>query len=355
MESERPGLAKLKRILDDKLDMFGLDWRSRVENLLRFSWSHGGGISRADIDAWLKQFSDLGSHGWIGERLLRALNFWPAPRLLQALDLTVASIAGFGHICVNTQTIGKSAGVVSNQVQKHLETLGAHVKTVDDLWNVLEKDNKSVLYIEDCLLSGTETCSLLRGLLNETTEGRRPKVSALADPERLRSRRIEMRFGVIANLGRVVVEEFVSRRRLANISVAQCGMKLATLTEDGVLAVRNGEFIDETKCMRDPAKHVRPMVFSDLALWDHADRLLRAKQFCQTLGTQLWQGYVDSKGWRWDKRRVEQCGLGMNGQGLALAFAHSVPKSSLPLFWYGGKVKLGSVRLTWRPLFPNAT
>lgn len=44
----------------------------------------------------------------------------------------------------------------------------------------------------------------------------------------------------------------------------------------------------------------------------------------------------------------------MYGLGMALAFGHSVPKASLPLFWMDGDVTIGANSLKWQPLFPDA-
>lgn len=75
---------------------------------------------------------------------------------------------------------------------------------------------------------------------------------------------------------------------------------------------------------------------------------------CAAIGRQLFARYVSLKGWDWHPSRIEQAGLGFDSCGLTLAFAHSVPKSSLPLFWMGGRVKVKGKDIEWMPLFPNA-
>ena len=97
--------------LQAALEASGLDWLTRVsESVSR--WNHGA-IERSDVLAWLAQFEALHSNRWIGERLLRRLEFWTSPEVINALRIDDIDERGFECVAVNRRSPGKSADVIA--------------------------------------------------------------------------------------------------------------------------------------------------------------------------------------------------------------------------------------------------
>ena len=337
---------KLKKSLKAK----HLDWLSCVETMLINAWLHGT-LDRGRIEQWLRQFESLGSYEWIGERLLRLLDFWPCAKVMKTIAKK-CRFDDFDVVCVNRRVKGKSADILATQIKKIRGT-------VDDFYETLNakntKANGSILYIEDCLLTGTEMISLLTALLGQTSPGRTPKVPPLDNLQRLQSWNIQACFAVAANWGCETVRQFLDKHGLRNISVF-CGdaTRVETLTEAGLQALRKDDLYDQDRCVKDQATHVRPGVFHEDAIWGKADKRERAMNFCRHVGFQLFSAYLKQKKWNWNPARTREAALGARGNALALAFGHSVPKETLPLFWMGGPVTVGRKKLSWEPLFPNA-
>ncbi len=166
-----------------------------------------------------------------------------------------------------------------------------------------------------------------------------------------------MRFPVVTTFGMKRLETFLSMNGLSNINVKPSADGLiANLTPEGIAAVAEGRFFvqDEHLCPVAPEIHLKTPAFQDLWVWKDEERVIRATRFCCDVGLQLFRAYLKWKEWEWDEKRILHCGLGMYGLGLAVAFGHSVPKASLPLFWMEGEVKIGKHSLSWQPLFPDA-
>ena len=58
----------------------------------------------------------VGDYRWVGERLLSALDFWPASRTIDALDLTPQGLHNFDVICLNLDRPEKSSGSLANKI-----------------------------------------------------------------------------------------------------------------------------------------------------------------------------------------------------------------------------------------------
>lgn len=329
-----------------------LDWLARLADSLANAWDHGT-VDEARIETWLSQFETLRSHRWVGERLLHAMDFWSSARICHSLDLSNDTIRDHSHICVNRRQPGKSADALANKIQKRLNQFTPMLVT--DLYEVLAKaEAANILYIEDSLLTGTEITSLLRALLGETPPDRTPKVPALQDPALFRNKRIVMRFLVATNMGREILKHFLAEKGIVSVEVGKASDELVTLTPLGIQALREGRLFDEDRCLRDPSNHVNAVAFQDLLIWGNHERIERAISFCRDVGEQLFRHYLTAKKWPWPEKRVCESSLGVRGSALALAFAHSVPKATLPLFWMEGTVRLGNKEVNWSPLFPSA-
>jgi hypothetical protein len=329
-----------------------LDWVARLADSLANAWDHGN-VDEGRIETWLNQFEVLGSHRWVGERLLRVMDFWPSARIRDALAFTNDTIQGDSYVCVNRRQPGKSADALANKIQKMLnEITSLHVS---DLYDTLNGTGAgALLYFEDCLLTGTEITRLLSALLGTVPADRTPKVPPLSDRMLLRQRNIVLRFLVTTNLGREILTRFLEKEGLENIHVGETGRDLVTLTPLGVDALRAGMLFDEENCLSDPAGHIVPIAFQEKMIWRDTDRIERAVSFCREIGEQLFRQYLSSKGYVWPERRIRESSLGVRSIALALVFAHSVPKATLPLFWMGGRVRLDAKEIDWQPLFPSA-
>ncbi len=74
---------------------------------------------------------------------------------------------------------------------------------------------------------------------------------------------------------------------------------------------------------------------------------------CREIGEQLYRSYHHHEYGATEKSDswYRLAGLGAGGYALALAFARSVPKSTLPVFWWGGEIQYGRRTIHWKPLF----
>ncbi len=83
-------LIALRKELPQVLFGMGLDWQACVVGSLSSGWVHGTTpLDRDRVDLWLDQFLRLGGDNrWIGEGLLRVLDFWLPNRQRLALGLT---------------------------------------------------------------------------------------------------------------------------------------------------------------------------------------------------------------------------------------------------------------------------
>jgi len=345
-----------------------LDWLSDIEVKLS-KYSHGR-INWYSLKNWIDQFEKLGGFGWIGINLLKALDFWDEPRLLEAFSITETELCGIEYICFNGHEFGKSGGVIQNLIQKKLSDLKEiSLPPLADLRTCLETTGiNNILYVEDCLLSATEAQSLMRSLLGMNPSGRQPKVEPLKEPVLIYDKNIQFRFGVRTEFGTKILRDFFDEQGLSKcIEVSNRGRQIEVLTDEGKEAFESIGFWNEEdgyKLIANPKKYMKLPAFSNQEIWGaNPQRKQEAIEFCQTVGYQLFKNYLSRKagnaGWNpWSEARVRECALGMRSLGLALAFAHSVPKASLPLFWAKGPVMLRSrtrrkITLNWEPLFIN--
>lgn len=81
----------------------GLDWKSDIVDRLS-AYDHFL-IDSLHVERWLRQFEQLGVL-WLGERLLRDIDFWTPVRLMRALGLSKDELKNFDCICVNRSRIG---------------------------------------------------------------------------------------------------------------------------------------------------------------------------------------------------------------------------------------------------------
>lgn len=347
--------------MDEALRLTHLDWLGYAEHSLS-QWVHSR-VDEAAIRNWISQFDrELDGAGWVGEGLLRTCRMVSGPVLADSLGLTEEGTAGFEDFCVSGQTMGKSEGVVANIARKRLISLGVTVdlRSINDALSDKERTGP-ILWIEDGLFTGTEMVSVLNSLLSPPHDENKSKVTSLADATDIRRRKIEMRFAVATDFGLHIVRDYLKANALDNIVVAEpAGGALAVLSESGRRHLTtNSPFRMESGIkLLARSSDIDPPTFSE-RLW--RGRRDRARELCEEVGYRLWKGYVGeqvrTQGWSWEKwpaDRLRECRLGMRGLGLALAFPHSVPKATLPVFWAGSSSSLEEGAVDWCPLFENA-
>ena len=342
-------------VLPDMLRSCRLDWRSQAEAALN-SWMHAD-VTSTHVDTWLEQFDQLSSSRWIGERLLRLLDFWPMPRVAAALGFppNMRRSAGgdaagaYDGYCVNRTVPGKSADVLATLVHKQVKP-----RKVQDLHSALEGGTaKKVVFFEDCLLTATEMTRVLGELLGAEPQ-RSAKAKPLSTPKLLFEIDLELRFAVVANWGKAVLQKFLRDKGLTRVVLNDSGsLHLQTLHSAGLEALESESLFDGEKAVADQRWIVRN-AFDDKECWGGELRVARAVEFCSSVGRQLVEHYLCQNGWSWSNSRVGEAALGVRGNALVLAFAHSVPKETLPLLWMGGRVKLNGTAMQWAPLLPNA-
>ena len=163
---EEEDLRRITRIasLDEfgkKLPKFlrgvGLDWLTFAERRLS-RWRHGV-VDKRRITLWLRQFAQAGSNEWVGEGLLRALDFWPEDRLISSVAFTPEILEAFEQVCLHRQQSGKSADALSNLFAKQIKPLAPKFGGIEDFHTALTTftpptNGGSILFLEDGLFSG---------------------------------------------------------------------------------------------------------------------------------------------------------------------------------------------------------
>lgn len=352
-------LSKFESQLPELLKQFSLDWQSVTAKRLA-AWHHHE-ITIQHIDLWLRQFERLRER-WLGEKLLRALDFWTPAKLRHAATIGPDLNTNFDCICLNRIRLGKSADFLANIFSKAAHSQFPSFPLFDlsafltDAQSVLKYPR--VLFLEDCLLTGTEMTNFFSALLGlRHPSGREWKYPSLNNPSLLRATEIQLRFAVATDLGIWRLRRFLDLNELPNINieVPSEGL-LEILTPNGKIALENNTFYESdpelTNCVREVEKNIYRKALA--GPWRDDAQLERATNFLQRIGGELFREYLSRALYKWDERKIAPCAFGMHGLGLVLGFSHSIPKSSLPVFWADGTISAPSGTCNWTPLFPNA-
>jgi hypothetical protein len=332
-----------------------LDWRSKLLERARH-FAHGT-IDSDMVDRWLKQFERLGNHRTVGEHLLQLLD---VPTTTELGDCICAGSQFFDSDLVvgfNGDKWGKSWSVISNLIRKRCAS--AELFPISEAFDASQYP-KVLRLVEDGLFSGTETCSVFDSLRGIRPPGRN-KVAKLTDPSLLSRVPTQLHFGAICDFGERVVRRYMALNRLPNVQVSTG----AAVRKFRVLVAPRPEVsaslldLSDAEFQEHLYQQSVPYAFQSDKGWPDERSRQRAMRFCQQVGAQLWDRFIRRKfgdtfdANRWPPGRVERCGLGMDGLGLAFAFPHSVPRATLPVFWAEGEVTIDGARLNWTPLFPN--
>jgi hypothetical protein len=202
------------------------------------------------------------------------------------------------------------------------------------------------------MITGNEMIRILSALLGRPERHGNSKADPLTDPESLRSKEITLRFALFTNGGLAATQMFLDKEGLSNIIIDVDGNSpLLTLTPLGVSGIGSGSLYDEHDCIANISDNVMRMAFTPLEIWETVERASRAMLFCATIGRQLYKNYLSKRNKSMSEQMLDEAALGIRGLALALAFSHSVPKETLPLFWSGSKIIWNGKEFNWSPLF----
>ncbi|MDT5061714.1 MAG: hypothetical protein QOH63_2173 [Acidobacteriota bacterium] len=346
-----------RRTLPQTLQSLGQDWLSQLDYKLRNGWHHGH-IDRDYLEKWVYQFERCSSHGWVGKKLLRILEFWSDSRIREALRITKEGLEGFDCVSVNRHRYaGKSADAIASLVQKQLDSNqfnGINPRVLDFRDAIQDDGIKTILFVEDCLITGNEMVRVLTALMDQPDVFGNSKAEPLDNPDLIREKEITLRFAVVTNGGVAYLNQFLNKHGLANIQIELEGVEqIKTLTADGLTRIENDNLYDEEGCVIELEQHVIRSSFQPVEIWGSAEKAERALNFCAEIGRQLYRLYINKKGKLMSDKKLDEASLGIRGMALALAFSHSVPKETLPLFWMGGDIEWDSNKIQWFPLFQS--
>lgn len=342
--------------LEKHLGRLRLDWRSELSAQVgRYGL---GTVAEPDINRWLGQFERLGNHRPVGEHLLQLVEVVSLADLGNSLCADADFYGANLVVGFNNDKWGKSWSIVSNLIGKKCTTA-----TLLPIAEAVERSGHPNILrlVEDGLFSGTETRAVFDSLRGTRRSGRSQKVPKLDDPTILSRISAQIYFGAVCDFGEAVLRRYMATNSLLNvhITISAAVRKIRVLLQKPmVLSVNEVLPQNEDKLFREALlSRVVPFALQDDKGWKDENARQRARAFCENVGEQLWRAYLTKKNFdlaSWPEDRIKLCALGMEGLGLTLAFPHSVPKASLPLFWARGKVTLNGVSLNWTPLFPDA-
>jgi len=320
----------------------GVDLVSDRAEYLRERWELAA-ITREQIDSWLAQFDEAGQFAWIGRGVLRALRCLSTPEILGYLG--IEDTAEFEKVFYYDSGEPGSSMPLAHAVAKKMPNLSVVKFNKKDLREL----SGSSLLIEDCSISGSEFDSFMN----------KNWPSSVESPDEWRLVRIRLRYAVLSNGAEQRIKAELVRRNLHNIELdTRYSMRLDTVTRSGLEALKNGSFYCPTEGHAlHTAQHVIEQAFVDSLVWGGIQKAKSARKFLQQIGQQLYISDMETrkvkpraKGSIW----LKQAGLGAGGLALTIALARSVPKSTLPVVWAGGKVKFRGKEIHWHPLLASS-
>lgn len=340
--------------MQSRLNECGLSLRSGAVELLQH-WSHAK-IDRNSVDMWLNQFGKLGKqYKWIGEEILASVSLVPAAELgelfnrIPVLDSTA--------LCINRdpRKTAKSGDVISNLLTKRHNGRVIHTSPAEA---IDEHDASNIIVFEDGLWSGTEALGIIESMLGERPAGKL-KTPCLKNPDQLQKVELVLAYGVATDYGAALVSRFLQDKGLKSVRVEAANI-IKVAPADVLEELRSGSVDFSSWRESGPAIDLLPHVFTSFSSRGIEEAQIQiAKQFCATVGGQLFELYIQEQkalhGWTaWPPEKMRRASLGMHGLGMTHAFGHSVPKASLPLLWRGGRIFLDHHAVDWVPLFKNS-
>ncbi len=329
--------------ISDILIANGVDFLTERAAYLRDRWETQV-VTRSHVAKWLSQFREIGSFEWVGKGVLLALDCLSTSEMLGRLGLEdLEDIERLSFYSPEDDPVGSSTPLAHAVAKRRKDKPMSRL----DL-GILKDALGSTLLIEDCAISGKE----FEKFVKKTWA---PDLPHLED-ERLVN--LRLRFAVLGNGAQAYISNQLATHGLVNVRLdTRFSRVVESLTEDGVRAVSAGTFYDQVHhhCLL-PRQHIRESLFKDVGVWGTSERAASARRLLRKLGEQLYRQHFSEKaepGESRSDRWFEQAGLGAGGLALTLALARSVPKSSLPVIWAEGRIRIGNKNLQWTPLLSH--
>lgn len=297
---------------------------------------------RSDIqyispEAWYQQFTEL-SYGWIGQGLLKQLRVINAKELRCAFQLHPADELG-RRIC-HAYFKDTEAGSSSIAIKDVLEHMYHGVIECDlDSHAPFGSFSGDVVYLyEDGLWSGVELVKRLSKIKSFLTSSSTPI-------------NIKFKFAVSSDAGLLSGRLFISREKLLNIEIERGGIDhISFISPQKLAGIYHDQFSDDDQFRKIIDAIIQPYAFSSNEIW--GEKQSDAMEICAEIGRQLVRPWLKrTKGDDDLDRKTEKWALGAFGFSSTLAFAKSIPKPVLPLFWLSGDISVNGQKFFWRPLF----
>lgn len=227
--------------------------------------------------------------------------------------------------------LGDQAG--STAILKYLaghSDLSDRLKFADNLDEALDltKGNESLYFVDDCLLSGTQSLSILGDLMG--TRQHKPHHTIYAKPlSKKKKAALQER---TLSFCYCVATEFGQARMLDSVS--------ATGIDPAQVSVHTGT-----------VEHSSSKVFEPLSPvgWTSSAERDNLKEFAARVGYDILERRAAQKGW--DDNRRKNSALGYSDFQRLLVFPYNVPKTTVTLLWERSGQ---SEARPWQPLFMGA-
>ena len=260
-------------------------------------------------------------------RMLTHTKFYPLWELgavMEQLLSRAAALTNSKQLVV--APLGDQSG--STAILKYLaghSALSSRLKFADSLEEALQltKPKDRLYFVDDCLLSGTQTLNILGDLMG--TRDRKAHHTAHAEPlssqqrQSLLRRSLSLCYCVATDVGYKRFEDLVSETGIdpANASL-----------EVGVV------------------EHSSSKAFEAMGPvgWASSDERDELKAFASTVGYEILEERARAKGW--DDGRRHESALGFSDFQRLLVFPYNVPKTTVTLLW-----EKSSGKRPWQPLF----
>lgn len=261
-------------------------------------------------------------------KLLTHTRFFPYWELAEAIQGILGQEIEASSAPLVLASLGDRTGSTSiiNYLAKH-SSLAPHLVFAEDIGHALEltRDNEKIYFVDDCVLSGTQTLSIMGDWLN--TREHKPHHTRYAEPlsaaerKKLDKRSLAFVYCIASDFALKRMEDALPGVGLDPTQVRFCYSALEPLA----------------------ARAFGPM--SPVA-WSSAGERDELKGFATEVGYQILEPRATRKGWADERRRSSA--LGYSDFQRLLVFPYNVPKTTLTLLW-----ESGSESRPWQPLFPG--
>lgn len=344
----------LDQILPNILRNCGLDWRSEIESGLKHYFQYEPGR----LELWLQQFfqferldseTDLAPRekqkfGWIGDALLKMIDFWPMARVIDSLAISEGKsdwLDGYDIISHKDPSKGGSGAIIARLLAKSRPDLKAKFVPLPHMKEKLRPDGTRILFLEDCIMTGYECISLLRSDFKEI---------AL-------SHNIDFKFATCTAYGLFRLDHYIRRGRIQNVKVIKSASGFFdNISPEGHDRAKIDQLFDDSDKLKPHGKQLLTGIDVLGKTFLSTDQRRNLDRFCRTVGRQLMFHHFQSRGDSAAQAndRASENALGFGDMGMTVAFAHGVPDNTIPLFRCAGEVSLNGKVVDWLPLFPNA-